>query len=157
MKLLAELKRRNVFRVAAAYLVSSWLIVQVVETIFPAFGFGDGAIRAVVISLAIGLLPVLVISWAFELTPEGLKPDREVDPADSIAKHTGKRLDRLIVVALALALGYFAFDKFVLDPARDARLLEDARQAGRTEAIIADVGDRSIAVLPFADMSPAND
>lgn len=157
MKLLAELKRRNVFRVAAAYVVSSWLIVQVVETVFPAFGFGDAAIRVVVITLAIGLLPALIIAWAFELTPEGLKPDREVDPERSIAGHTGKRLDRVIVAGLALALGYFAFDKFVLDPARDAEQLEAAREEGRSEAIIADVGDRSIAVLPFADMSPGGD
>lgn len=157
MKLLAELKRRNVFRVAAAYLVSSWLIVQVVETIFPAFGFGDAAIRAVVITLGIGLLPVLALSWAFELTPEGLKPDKEVDRSKTTSTRTGKRLDRAIVTVLALALGYFAFDKFVVDPARDARQLEAARQEAREEAIIADVGDRSIAVLPFADMSPNSD
>jgi len=157
MQLLVELKRRNVFRVAAAYVVSAWLIVQVVETIFPAFGFGDAAIRAVVIALGIGLIPVLVISWAFELTSEGLKLDRDVDPAQSETKQTGRKLDRAIFVVLALAIGYFAFDKFILDPARDAEQLQNARQEGRSEAIIASVGDRSIAVLPFADMSPAKD
>lgn len=157
MQLFAELKRRNVFRVTAAYLVSAWLIIQVVETIFPPFGFGDAAIRAVVLALGIGLVPVLVISWVFELTPEGLKLDKDVDRAQSAARHTGRVLDRAIVAVLILALGYFAFDKFVLDPARDAEQLESARQEARSEAIIAQVGDRSIAVLPFADMSPEND
>ena len=69
MKLFSELKRRNVFRVAAAYTVLAWLIIQVVETIFPAFGFGDGAIRVVVITLSIGFIPALIFSWIFELTP----------------------------------------------------------------------------------------
>lgn len=157
MQLFAELKRRNVFRVAAAYLVSAWLIIQVVETIFPPFGFGDAAIRAVVITLAIGLVPVLVVSWVFELTPEGLKLDKDVDPAQSTTRQTGRKLDRAIVAVLILAVGYFAVDKFLLDPARDAERLENARQEGRSEAIIASVDDRSIAVLPFADMSPAAD
>ena len=157
MQLFSELRRRNVFRVAAAYLVSAWLIIQVVETVFPPFGFGDAAIRAVVITLGIGLVPVLVVSWAFELTPEGLKLERDIDPAQSVTRRTGRKLDRAIVAVLALAVGYFAVDKFVLDPARDAEQLQNARQAGRSEAVIASVGNRSIAVLPFADMSPEND
>lgn len=152
-----ELKRRNVFRVAAAYIVSAWLIIQVVETVFPPFGFGDGAIRAVVITLAIGLVPMLILSWVFELTSEGLKLDKDVDPSQSVGRNTGKTLDRSIVVVLVVALSYFAFDKFVLDPSRDAEQLETARQAGRSEAIIASIGDRSIAVLPFVDMSPQGD
>jgi TolB-like protein/Tfp pilus assembly protein PilF len=157
MQLFSELKRRNVFRVGAAYVVLSWLIIQVVETIFPPFGFGDGAIRAVVIALGIGLIPVLIFSWVFELTPEGLKLDKDVDPSQSVDMRTGKMLDRGIVVVLLVALSYFAFDKFVLDPARDAQQLKTARQEGRSEAIIASVGDRSIAVLPFVDMSPQSD
>ena len=157
MRFFAELKRRNVFRVAAAYLVSAWLIIQVVETIFPVFGFGDGAIRAVVITLGIGLVPVVIIAWVFELTPEGLRLDKNVDVSESIGRTTGKKLDRIIVAVLAVAVGYFAVDKFVLDPVRDAEQLESARQEGRSEAIIASIGDRSIAVLPFADMSPDMD
>ncbi|MGB5490026.1 MAG: hypothetical protein WBM76_04280, partial [Woeseiaceae bacterium] len=157
MQLFSELKRRNVFRVGAAYVVLSWLIIQVVETIFPPFGFGDGAIRAVVITLGIGLIPVLIFSWAFELTPEGLKLDKDVDPSQAVGMRTGKMLDRGIVVVLLVALSYFAFDKFVLDPTRDAQQLKTARQEGRSEAIIAIVGDRSIAVLPFVDMSPQGD
>jgi TolB-like protein/lipoprotein NlpI len=160
LSLLNELKRRNVLRVGAAYVVAAWLIIQVVETIFPVYGLSDGAIRLVVTLLAIGLLLVVILAWAFELRPEGLKKDSEVDRSQSITTHTGKKLDRMIMVVLALALGYFAFDKFVLDPQREAQLqaqtvveVEEARKEGRTEALVESYGDKSIAVLPFVNMS----
>ncbi|MGD9265666.1 MAG: tetratricopeptide repeat protein [Lysobacterales bacterium] len=160
MSFFTELKRRNVLRVGAAYVVTAWLIIQVVETIFPAFGFGDAVVRIATIVLAIGLVPTLILAWAFELTPEGLKKDADVDHASPVSVQAGKRLDRVILVILALALGYFAFDKFVLDPARDAALqkqvaeqVEHARQEGRTEALVESYGDNSIAVLPFVNMS----
>jgi len=161
MSLFTELRRRNVLRVVAAYIVASWLVIQVVETIFPAFGFGDAAIRVVVIVLGIGLLPVLILSWAFEITPEGLKLEKDVDRSQSITPHTGKKLDRMIMVVLALALGYFSFDKFVLSPQRQAEELatatEEAHLEGRTEALVESYGDHSIAVLPFVDMSQEGD
>ena len=149
-----ELERRNVFRVAAAYVVTAWLLIQVAETVFPAFGIGNGAVRLVIIVLAIGLIPTVLFAWAFELTPDGVKRDKDVDPAKSITPATGKKLDRAIFVVLAVAISYFAFDKFVLDPARDAREIESARTQGRSEALVATFGERSIAVLPFADLSP---
>jgi adenylate cyclase len=164
LSLFNELKRRNVLRVGAAFVVGAWLLIQVAETIFPLFGFDDGPARIVVIVLVIAFIPVLIFAWAFELTPEGLKRDKDVDRARSIALHTGKKLDRAIMLVLALALGYFAFDKFVLTPQREAAQrqqqraeLEVARQAGRTEALVESYGDNSIAVLPFADMSPEGD
>jgi TolB-like protein len=153
MSLYAELKRRNVLRVGAAYVVTAWLIIQVVETIFPAFGFGDAAVRIATIVLAIGLVPALILAWAFELTPEGLKKDEDVDRTLPVSVKAGKRLDRMILVVLALALGYFAFDKFVLDPARDAALVEEATQQARSDALVESYGDKSIAVLPFVNMS----
>jgi TolB-like protein len=160
MSLFAELKRRNVFRVGAAYVVAAWLLIQVAETIFPLFGYGDTPARIVVVVLAIGLVPTMIFAWAFELTPEGLKRESEVDRSQSITPHTAKKLDRIIMVSLALALGYFAFDKFVLDPQRDSASeaqkvteVEQARQAGRTEALVESYGDKSIAVLPFVNMS----
>ena len=156
----AELKRRNVFRVAAAYVVTAWLIIQVAETVFPVYGLSDGAIRLVITLLAIGFIPALIFAWAFELTPEGLKKERDVDRSQSITPHTGKKLDRAIIVVLAIAVGYFAVDKFVLDPLDEARTAEQvaeqverARQAGRTEALIDGYADKSIAVLPFVNMS----
>lgn len=157
MSFLNELKRRNVLRVAAAYVVTAWLIVQVVETLFPVYGLSDAAVRMVVNVLAIGLVPVLVLSWVFEWTPEGLKRDSEVGAGAPSSAVAAKRLDRIILAVLALALGYFGFDKFVLDPARDVEIAESARQEGRSEAIIESYGDASIAVLAFADMSPDKD
>ena len=153
MSLFNELKRRNVLRVAAAYAVASWLIIQVVETVFPAFGFGDAAVRIVTIVVAIGLLPALILSWAFEITPEGLKKEKDVDRSQSISPQHGKKLDRMIMVVLALALGLFAFDKFVLSESREASIAEEARQKGRSEAMVDSYGDKSIAVLPFVNMS----
>jgi TolB-like protein/tetratricopeptide (TPR) repeat protein len=136
-----------------AYVVTAWLVIQVVETIFPAFGFGDAAIRIVTIIFAIGLIPTVIIAWVFELTADGLKRDSEVDRTQSLAPGSGKKLDRLIMVVLALALSYFAFDKFVLDPARDTAELESAREEGRTEAVIKSYGAQSIAVIPFVNLS----
>ena len=168
MSFFNELKRRNVLRVGAAYVVGAWLLIQVVETIFPLFGFDEAPARIVVIVLAIAFVPVLILAWAFELTPEGLKKESEVDRTQSVAPNTGKKLDRVIMVVMALSLGYFAFDKFVLTPQRDAEQLavleeqkttevEHARQAGRTEAMVESYGEKSIAVLAFQDMSQDKD
>ena len=81
----------------------------------------------------------------------------DVDRGHSTAQVSGKKLDRIILVVLALALGYFAFDKFVLDPVEDEQIAQSARQEGRTDALTESYGDKSIAVLPFADMSPNGD
>jgi len=153
LSLFNELKRRNVFRVGAAYVVAAWLLIQVAETVFPLFGFGDTPARIVVIVLVIGFIPALILAWAFELTPEGLKKESEVDRTQSTTPETGKKLDRMIMVVLALALGYFAFDKFVLSESREATLVEAARQEGRSEALVESYGEKSIVVLPFVNMS----
>jgi len=110
MSLYHELKRRNVLRVAIAYLAGSWLLVEVAETIFPLFGFDDTPARILVIVLAIGFPLFLLFSWVFEITPEGLKKEKDIDRAASVTHKTGKQLDRIIIVLLALALGYFAFE-----------------------------------------------
>lgn len=153
MSLFNELKRRNVLRVAAAYVVAAWLVVQVVETIFPIYGLSDAAIRVVISMLAVAFIPTLVFSWVFEFTPEGLKREIDVVRDQSIVHVTGKKLDRVIMAMLALALGYFAFDKFVLDPVRDDRIVEAARLEGRTEAMEQSWGGKSIAVMPFVNRS----
>jgi TolB-like protein/Tfp pilus assembly protein PilF len=153
MSFFAELKRRNVLRVAAVYIVAAWLVIQVVETIFPIYGLSNAAIRLVITLLSIGFVPIVVVAWVFELTPEGLKLDKDVDRSQSISAKTGKTLDRAIMVVLALALGYFAFDKFVLSESREATIAETARREGRTEALVESYGDKSIAVLPFVNMS----
>ena len=167
MSLFSELKRRNVLRVVAAYVAVAWLVIQVTETLFPLFGLSDAAIRGVVILSAIGFVPALILAWAFELTPEGFKRDSEIDRTSPSIRAMSKRLDRMIMVALALALAYFAFDKFFLDPARDIsreqEIAQAARQQGREEATReSENGNRRegppmVAVLPFASTSLEGD
>jgi TolB-like protein len=152
MSLIQELKRRNVFRVGIAYVVTAWLVIQVVETLFPVFDLGNQSIRVVIIILAIGLIPVVLFSWAFELTSEGLKREKDVDRDRSIMRQTGKRLDRWVIVILAISLTFFAFDKFVLDPVRDAELVNKTIE-GAKQVSLKDEQGNSVAVLPFANMS----
>ena len=144
-----ELKRRNVIRMAGLYLVGAWLITQVASTVLPMFGAPEWLPRTVVILLAIGFVPALIFSWVFELTPEGLKREEDVARGESITPQTGRRMDRMIIVALVLALGYFAFDKFVLAPRREAALVARAAPNESKYAINA----KSIAVLPFQNLS----
>jgi len=155
MNFIADLKRRNVFRMAGLYLVAAWLLVQVCSTVLPVFDVPAWALRAVIVVLAIGFVPALVIAWVFELTPQGLKRDVEVKPQESIAPQTARRMDRWLLVVAVLAIGYFAVDKFVLAPRRDAELV-----ARTTEHVTpgadpekSKAGARSIAVLPFVSMS----
>ncbi len=157
MTLFTELKRRNVFRIGAAYLVGAWLLVQVSATLFPVFGLDDSTVRITVIVLAVGFIPALIFAWVFEITTGGLKRESEIDRSQSQTLHTGKTLDRVIMVVLALALGYFAFDKFVLSESREDTIAAEAHQAGRTEALVGSYGEKSIAVLPFVDMSSNKD
>ena len=159
MTLFAELKRRNVIRVVAAYVAISWLVIQVAETLFPVFGLSDAAIRTVVILLALGLVPVAILAWAFELTPEGLVREADVDHTTETSRASVRRLDRILIVALALAVSYFAFDKFMLDPARDEAIVEAAREEGRAEAEQRkrDTGPPVVAVLPFNAVTTTED
>src|SRR5204862_7868222 len=119
----SELKRRNVIRMAGLYLVGAWLLTQVASTVLPMFGAPEWLPRSIVILLAIGFVPALIFSWLFELTPEGLKRDEEVTAEQSIAPQTARRMDRMIIVVLVLALGYLAFDKFVFTARRDTAQL----------------------------------
>src|SRR5438477_10476270 len=141
----AELKRRNVVRMAGLYLVGAWLLVQVAGTVLPMFGAPDWLPRSVVILLAIGFVPALIFSWVFELTPQGLKRDEDVAPEESIAPQTGRRMNRTIIAVLVIALGYFVFDKFVLTPRREA-----ARPSAESKSA---ANAKSVAVLPFVNMS----
>src|SRR5260221_11509565 len=145
MNFFAELKRRNVIRFAGLYLVGSWLVVQVAGTVLPMFGAPEWLPRSVVILLALGFLPALIFSWVFELTPQGLKRDEDVRPEESIAPQTGRRMNRIIIAVLVLALGYFVFDKFVLTPRRTAAPNDSPSAASA----------KSIAVLPFENLSEA--
>jgi TolB-like protein/Tfp pilus assembly protein PilF len=147
--LFTELKRRNVLRMAGLYLVGAWLVVQVAGTVLPMFGGPAWLPRTIVVLLAIGFVPAVIFSWVFELTPQGLKREDNVAPEHSITPQTGRRMDRTIIVVLILALGYFAFDKFVLAPRREAVLVSGAVPNESKSVINA----KSIAVLPFENRS----
>ncbi len=156
MSLFNELKRRNVFKMGIAYVIVAWLVAQVLQLVFESFGTPGWAIKTVLVLLATGLPFVLFFSWAFELTPDGIKRDHEVDRSQSITPQTGNKLDRMIMVVMALALAYFAYDKFVLSEGRDAALIETAMQTASEQAANEETlmdSDKSIAVLPFVNMS----
>jgi TolB-like protein/Tfp pilus assembly protein PilF len=112
MSFLAELRRRNVIRMAGLYLVGAWLIVQVAETLLPIFDTPGWVLKALVVLLAIGFVPALVFSWIFELTPDGLKRDAELDPGHSIAPQTARRMDQLTLAGVLILLAVIAADRY---------------------------------------------
>jgi TolB-like protein/Tfp pilus assembly protein PilF len=135
-----ELKRRNVVRVAAAYAVVAWLLIEVSDTIFPRLGLPEWSVTLVIALLALGFPVALLLSWAYELTPAGVKRTEEVPIQQSATKFTGRKLDFVIIGVLVVALGWFAWDRF----AGGGGAAAEAREA-------------SIAVLPFVDMSAEGD
>jgi TolB-like protein/Tfp pilus assembly protein PilF len=169
LKLLAELKRRNVFRVGLFYVVSAWLIVEVAETVLPLFDVPDGVLRGLVVLLVIGLVPALGLSWIYELTPEGIKRDTGSSADDLHASATGRKLNWATLIVAALAIGLLVADRLSREPASTEPAFvapQTARsdpEAGPTapadtqaDAASA-IPDASIAVLPFADLSPEGD
>ncbi|MDH5583990.1 MAG: adenylyl cyclase, partial [Gammaproteobacteria bacterium] len=93
MSLFSELKRRNVFRVATAYIIVGWLLTEVLATLMPMFGVPEWVGKAVVIVVAVTFVPVLIFAWAFEMTPEGIKREKDVDRDASITSETGRKLN----------------------------------------------------------------
>ena len=144
MSLIAELKRRNVIRVAIAYIIVAWLTIQVIDVLVPLLSLPEVIGRALILVLVVGFPIALIFAWAFELTPEGIKKEREVDRSASITHTTARKLDFVIIGVLVVGLLMFSIDKFVLSP--DTAV----DHVASTETI-------SIAVLPFADMSPEKD
>ena len=107
MSIFDELKRRNVFKVGIAYVVVAWLVAQVLQLVFESFGTPDWAIKTLLVLLATGLPFALFLAWAFEMTPEGLKREHEVDRSQSITSQTGKKLNTTIFAVMAMALAYY--------------------------------------------------
>jgi len=155
VRFLDELKRRNVIRMAGLYLVGAWLLVQVAGTVLPWFSVSASVLRGLVLVLALGFVPALAFAWAFELTPDGIRRDNEIDPAQSIAPQTAQRMNRLIFAGLVLALLYFAIDKFVLAPQREAANLAAAATAIAAQPAVRE--NNSVAVLPLVNDSGDKD
>jgi TolB-like protein/Tfp pilus assembly protein PilF len=138
---LAELKRRNVYNVAVAYAVVAWLLIQVATQVFPFFEFPNWAVQMVVLAMVIGFPIAVVCSWAFEMTPEGIKLERDIDRR--VPRKTGRKLTALITVVAALAAGVTTF-----------RFLHSERgNAERQATLAAEIDSKSIAVLPFENLS----
>jgi len=154
MTFIAELKRRNVIRVGLAYLVLSWVLLQIGDVLFAALQLDDAALTIMLVILALGFIPVVIFAWVFELTPEGVKRESEVDRSQSITPQTGHRLNIVIVVLLAVAVGLFAVDRFA---ARGTAVPASVTAQPQAAADSTHGAPRSIAVLPFTDMSPQGD
>ncbi len=112
MSFFAELKRRNVFRVGIAYVVGGWLLLQLTDVLSQLLALPEVVGRVIVLLVAIGLPVALFFAWAFEMTPEGVKREKDVDRTQSITPHTGKKLNNTILVLMALAIAYLLYDKF---------------------------------------------
>ena len=153
MSFFNELKRRNVFRVGIAYGVASWLLLQLSDILVPLLNLPESAQRFVLLLLVIGFVPALIFAWAFEMTPEGIKKEKFVDRSQSITNKTAQKLDRTIIVIMAIALAYFAYDKFLSTPdiATEPELTVAEQTEEPTPAPVNT--EKSIAVLPFVNMS----
>ena len=153
MSIFSELKRRNVFRVSVAYIISAWLLAQVADLVLDNIGAPDWVMQTILLVLVLGLAPVAFFSWAYEVTPDGIKRESEIDRSQSITHVTSRKLDRAITFVLVLAVAYFAVDKFLLSSPQPV-----ATTAGTSEEIDdTTAADNTIAVLPFVNMSGDED
>ena len=151
MSFIGELKRRNVTKVAAFYLVAAWVVLQVAEVVFEVVQVPDEWLRFILAVLVIGFPVALVFSWIYEMTPDGIKREKDIDRSQSITGETGRRINVAIVVLLIIAIGFMLFDRLVprqaVDPLADVVIERDSEAPS----------ENSIAVLPFADLSPKGD
>ena len=141
MSLFSELKRRNVFRVAIAYLIAAWLLIQLADILIPMLTLPEWVARLIVLLLLILFVPTVIAAWALELTPDGLKLEKNVDRSESITPHTGRKLNSITIGILAFAVAVLLIDKLFFS----------------SDSSSVSAFDKSIAVLPFADLSEGHD
>ena len=142
----SELKRRNVYKVAVAYAVASWLLIQIATQVFPFFEIPNWAVRLVVLLLIAGFPVALVFSWAFEITPEGIKRESEIEADKSITHHTGRKIIALTVVLAVVAAGLLVFQLWGPKKSTSVQTNVPGENAGP-------ISDKSVAVLPFENLS----
>ncbi len=164
MSFFNELKRRNVIRVGIAYVIVAWLILQFADVVLNNIEAPGWVFQVIMLVLGIGLPLALFFAWAFEMTPEGIKKEKDVDRSQSITPQTGKKLNNTILVLMALGIGYLLFDKFSgqAQPGTDHFSQQTSSQTADTneksalspvEAQAGNKAEPSIAVLPFINMS----
>jgi len=152
----AELKRRNVYKVAVAYVVVSWLLIQAASILFPTFDAPAWVMKALVAAIVLCFPVALVLSWAFEITPEGIKLESEIDPNRSIARRTGRKIIAITVALAVIAAGLFVYQRVRsvgTPPGRGDVRSADAEEDGRRSAASLPISNKSIAVLPFDNLS----
>ena len=165
MALFTELKRRNVIRVGIAYVLMGWVLLQIADFALDLVDAPNWIIQTLSIIVLLGLPVALFFSWAFELTPEGVKREHEVDRSSSITPQTGRRLDRVIIVVLLMAVGWLMADRlwFAPEPAPqpggEPAVVEAAPVEAKTDQPLIDDGldQKTIAILPFISMSSGED
>ena len=168
MKLLGELKRRNVFRVAVSYVVLSWLILQMGDLLFDLMGLPEWSNRIVLVILMLGFPVAVIFSWIYELTPEGIKKESAIDRSQSITPETGRRLNYITIGMIVIGIVVVGVDRFfvpeqtrmqsaIVAPAGSSTIPVEPAGEAPPEQVATPDGPPSIAVLPFADMSPEGD
>ncbi len=168
MSLFEELKRRNVFRVGIAYAISAWILLQVIDLVLENITAPEWVMQVFMLAVAIGFPLALLFAWAFEMTPEGIKLEKDVDRTTSITNQTGQKMNRGIIIALAIAVVLLLIDKFQPNTNEDLKMGSGSISPEVTQQDVSPVegklnltpfssAEKSIAVLPFVDMSPDGD
>ena len=174
MSFFVELKRRNVFKVGVAYAITAWILLQLIDVVGDILVLPVWMPKLILLLLAVGLIPALIFAWAYEMTPEGVKREKDVDRSQSIANVTGQKLNNVIIGVLVVALAYFAIDKFILTPGPaqpesdpfSQQTVGQATEISENRALTPDeatteaepaINKKSIAVLPFTNRSPNAD
>jgi hypothetical protein len=152
MSFFEELKRRNVIRVGIAYGVSAWFILQLADVVLENIAAPEWLMQAIMLLLLIGLPVVIIFAWAFEMTPEGIKKEKDVDRTQSITPQTGRKLDRAIIGILVVVVGYLLVDKLVLQDGGIEIKGPSQVESVEMAAPAVETGP-SDAVLPFVNMS----
>jgi TolB-like protein/Tfp pilus assembly protein PilF len=163
MSFFDELKRRNVFRVAIGYVITAWLLLQVVDLVLENVNAPDWVMQVFMLALAIGFPLAIFFAWAFEMTPEGVKRESEVDRSQSITPTTGRKMDRVIILVLAMAVVFLMYKQFGNPEKESVSISQDTSQV-TDDAVAkklnpvpvsspAGPGKNSVAVLPFVNMS----
>ena len=161
MSLFEELKRRNVFRVGLAYAISAWILLQVVDLVLENIVAPEWVMQVFMLAVAIGFPLALLFAWAFEMTPEGIKLEKDVDRSSSVTAQTGQKMNRGIIIALVIAVVLLLVDKFKTETLEDlspaVSVTTQDIDTSLTEVSTPEIAEKSIAVLPFVDMSPDGD
>ncbi len=156
-----ELKRRNVVKVAVAYAIVGWLLIEVSTTVLPLFEAPDWIAQVFTFFVILGFPLALVLSWAYELTPDGMKRSHEVEASESITKVTGRKFDFAIIGALVLALGFVVYNYVLVDSDEQETITPTIEPAEESPASVVEeereVLPNSVAVLPFRNDSPDPD